>query len=244
MTRLDDMELGGIRCRLFDVSERESVFADNPDYGFRMFCLQAGEQREVLLSARSCLVSFLGNPCNVQVTGLSAPFKPGDAVELYPGKATFRASDQTAILLLASQQEGDAGMREPALICRDRQHWTEKPWGYEVWFTREGWTFHLKEIFLKQGTRSSLQYHRQKQETLVLFTGESRLYYKGNARIANDAMDACHVSTHELTPIASLDIPPGTVHRVEAITDLLLYEVATVHPDDIHRIQDDTQRKN
>jgi len=41
-----------------------------------------------------------------------------------------------------------------------------------------------------------------------------------------------------------VDVPPNAVHRVEALTDIVLYETSTPHLDDVIRIQDDAARKN
>ena len=35
---------------------------------------------------------------------------------------------------------------------------------------------------------------------------------------------------------------PGNIHRIQAITDILLYEVSTPHLDDVVRLQDDNKR--
>ena len=39
----------------------------------------------------------------------------------------------------------------------------EKPWGYEKWIAVTD-QYALKEIFLKKGSRCSLQYHNEKEE--------------------------------------------------------------------------------
>jgi hypothetical protein len=37
---------------------------------------------------------------------------------------------------------------------------------------------------------------------------------------------------------------PGILHRLEAITDILLYETSTPHLDDVVRVTDDSKRPN
>ena len=36
-----------------------------------------------------------------------------------------------------------------------------------------------------------------------------------------------------------IDVNPKTIHRIEAITDLILFETSTPHLDDVIRLQDD-----
>ena len=40
----------------------------------------------------------------------------------------------------------------------------------------------------------------------------------------------------------AVNVPKHTVHRIEAQSDLLLYEVSTPQPSDVIRISDDTKR--
>jgi len=39
-----------------------------------------------------------------------------------------------------------------------------------------------------------------------------------------------------------VDVMPLTLHRLEAVTDILLYETSTPHLDDVVRILDDSRR--
>ena len=45
-----------------------------------------------------------------------------------------------------------------------------KPWGHEKWIAsgKPDFKYALKEIFIKKGTRSSLQFHEFKEETKFL----------------------------------------------------------------------------
>jgi mannose-6-phosphate isomerase len=98
-----------------------------------------------------------------------------------------------------------------------------KPWGREIWWAV---TDHYlgKRIEVRAGHALSLQFHRQKVETLYLVSGRARF----------------HVDGEELEPSAgsALTLPPGTVHRIEAVDDVVLFEVSTPHPDDVVRIDD------
>ncbi|HKP52149.1 MAG TPA: cupin domain-containing protein [Chloroflexia bacterium] len=103
----------------------------------------------------------------------------------------------------------------------------EKPWGREIWYAH---TEHYagKVLHVKAGHRLSLQKHRVKEETLYLLSGKVRLTY-------GDAI-------HDWRPGQFVHIPPGTVHRFEAIEDAVLLEVSTPFLEDVVRLEDDYAR--
>jgi len=118
----------------------------------------------------------------------------------------------------------------------------EKPWGYEVWITGEHPQYCLKKIFIKKGTRTSLQYHNQKRETNVLFEGTARLHYKKDSEVPNDHVEEINIGVQDLENISVIDVFPHTVHRIEAVSNILLYEASTPQLDDVVRISDDSNR--
>ncbi len=118
----------------------------------------------------------------------------------------------------------------------------EKPWGYEIWITGEHPQYCLKKIFIKKGTRTSLQYHNQKRETNVLFDGTAKLHYKKEASVSLQEVREADIVSCDLQSTSVIDVFPLTIHRLEAVTDILLYEASTPHLDDVVRITDDTNR--
>ena len=54
-----------------------------------------------------------------------------------------------------------------------------KPWGYEKWIApgKPNFKYALKEIYLKKGKKSSLQFHKKKEETNYILSGEGILHY-------------------------------------------------------------------
>jgi len=104
----------------------------------------------------------------------------------------------------------------------------DKPWGYElIWAHTPDYVGKL--LHVTAGEALSLQYHEVKDETIFLFSGEMRFW-------AGPSADAL-----ELVPLAegeSFRVKPGTVHRMEAVTDCDILEASTPHLDDVVRIQD------
>ncbi len=99
----------------------------------------------------------------------------------------------------------------------------EKPWGYEKWlaYCKE---YVMKEIFIKKGFKTSLQYHNFKKETNYLFSGKIKLTL---GEFVTDAVQGTVV-----------DILPGKLHRIEASEDSLIFEVSTYHLNDVIRCED------
>jgi mannose-6-phosphate isomerase-like protein (cupin superfamily) len=104
-----------------------------------------------------------------------------------------------------------------------------KPWGFE-WWLEENNDYCYKRIFIKAGFRTSLQYHKFKKETNYVISGK--------ARVLLDEI------WYEVKENDYFTIEPGIVHRVEAITDLILQETSTKHTEDVIRLEDDFNRKN
>ena len=104
----------------------------------------------------------------------------------------------------------------------------EKPWGYEIWWAHTD-KYVGKILSVNKGSRLSLQYHVAKDETLMVLSG-----------IADITVGD---SVYEVTPTSgSIRITPNTVHRIEAVTDVILVEVSTPEIEDVVRVEDDYDR--
>ncbi len=103
----------------------------------------------------------------------------------------------------------------------------EKPWGEEVWFADTP-LYCGKILSIKAGMRLSRHYHAVKDEVLHLLSG--RLLVELDTQ------------SFELSAGQSLHVSPGMIHRFEAITDCVLLEASTPHPDERVRVEDDYGR--
>ena len=111
----------------------------------------------------------------------------------------------------------------------------EKPWGIEFWLEQND-KYVFKMIFIEAGCKLSKQYHKQKHETMMFVGGESILTigdttYKPPAYVDEKNLDK-----------KIFVIPPNTIHRIEAITPTIIYEVSTPEVDDVVRLEDDYGR--
>jgi quercetin dioxygenase-like cupin family protein len=109
----------------------------------------------------------------------------------------------------------------------------DKPWGYEeIWAETPAYVG--KVLVLRQGARLSLQYHRVKEETIFVERGRIR---------CQTGPDEGNLQAAVLEPGGTLHIPPGTVHRFEALENARLFEVSTPQQEDVVRLADDFGRE-
>jgi mannose-6-phosphate isomerase-like protein (cupin superfamily) len=108
----------------------------------------------------------------------------------------------------------------------------EKPWGHELILERNE-DFVIKRILLLAGHRSSLQRHDRKREWVRVEDGTIEL---------TSGTDLQTLQTQRLEAGDVYRVPPGTIHRVLAVDDATILEVATPGDDDIVRFDDDYGR--
>ena len=105
----------------------------------------------------------------------------------------------------------------------------EKPWGYElIWAKADRYVG--KILHIKAGHQLSLQYHREKEETIFLSRGRMKFLFEekqgqGLKEILMEPGDAHHV-------------PPHSTHRMIAVEDCDVFEVSTPQLDDVVRLED------
>jgi len=109
-----------------------------------------------------------------------------------------------------------------------------KHWGDERWLVPEGSAFGFKVITVLAGNKTSLQYHRDKEEANLVLSGQGRLHLAESV--------GAQLTVYRLVPGQIAHICPGVVHRIEAVTDLVIIEVSTPELDDVIRLEDDMNR--
>lgn len=104
----------------------------------------------------------------------------------------------------------------------------EKPWGYEIWWAQTE-RYVGKILHIQAGEALSLQFHRVKDETLLIHKGRLRLefFHEGQPP-----------QTRELAPGETFHIPPTLRHRMTAIEDCDVFEVSTPEVEDVVRLED------
>lgn len=102
-----------------------------------------------------------------------------------------------------------------------------KEWGTELLVAH---TAHYtgKVMHMRAGASGPLQYHEQKDETFYLVSGRANVTFDVDGQLVTRRMRAGE----------SYHIPPGTVHRVAAVTDCVMFEASTPHFEDRVNVED------
>ena len=103
----------------------------------------------------------------------------------------------------------------------------DKPWGYELHWAKTD-RYVGKIIHIDKGHALSLQYHNQKDETIMLLSGKLLFEIQENGQLVK----------YEIAPGRRFHVTPGTVHRMTAIEDCDVVEVSTPELDDVVRLED------
>ena len=104
----------------------------------------------------------------------------------------------------------------------------EKPWGYElIWAHAEEYVG--KILHVNSGEALSLQYHEVKDETIFLLSGEM-VFWAGSSM---EELEEVSLKAGE-----AFRVRPGTIHRMQAVTDCDILEASTPHLEDVVRLED------
>jgi mannose-6-phosphate isomerase-like protein (cupin superfamily) len=101
-------------------------------------------------------------------------------------------------------------------------------WGREILIAHSPGKYTGKLLLMNAGAKGGLQRHHLKDETSYIYSGEAMLTY--------DPGDGVLVEK-KLVAGESVRFPPGCVHRVEAITDCVIFEASTPHFNDRVRME-------
>ena len=104
----------------------------------------------------------------------------------------------------------------------------DKPWGHElIWARTERYVG--KILHIRAGEALSLQYHREKDETIMVLTGRLAFEYFADGEAP---------TRQELGPREPFHVTPGLRHRMTALEDTDVVEVSTTELDDVVRLED------
>ena len=110
----------------------------------------------------------------------------------------------------------------------------DKPLGHElIWATTDKYVGKILNI--KSGHRLSLQFHRIKDETIIVKSGTLLLEYGQSTDFLTSLV---------LNEGQSFHIRTGLIHRMSGVTDVEVIEVSTPELFDVVRLEDDYNRKD
>jgi mannose-6-phosphate isomerase len=108
----------------------------------------------------------------------------------------------------------------------------DKPWGYELIFAAVSGKYAGKVIHVNRGHALGLQYHRRKEETISILSGEALVEYGSSAD---------QLTSRRLHAADTIHFLPGVLHRITAVSDLDFAEASTADPgwrEDVVRLED------
>lgn len=183
-----------------------------------------------------CLYNLGKNEYNLEYKQLQK-YILNDIVISKNCKASIQSKKSTRLLYCGKKSKN----KTPKIIFKKRNaiYKVNKPWGYELWINKGSKKFCFKEIFIKKGFKTSLQFHKFKTETNFIYNGKCKLYYSLNKP---KNFNPENIKTKNLSKFHSIFVKSNTIHRIEALTNLKLYEVSTPNLSDVIRLNDDTNR--
>jgi mannose-6-phosphate isomerase-like protein (cupin superfamily) len=134
------------------------------------------------------------------------------------------------VIVTSTQNGTDAASVPQAEVYRAARQ--DKPWGHELIFAAIAGKYIGKIIHVNAGHSLSLQYHREKEETISVMSGEALIQYGPSADRLSDQQFAAGDTIH---------LPPGVLHRITALSDLEFAEASTANPgwrEDVVRLED------
>ena len=108
----------------------------------------------------------------------------------------------------------------------------DKPWGHEIVFAAAEGKYAGKVITVRAGHSLSLQFHREKEETISVLAGTARVEHGPEAEL---------LVVEEFGPGDTIHLTPGTVHRITAIDEVTFVECSTAAAgwrEDVVRLED------
>ena len=132
-------------------------------------------------------------------------------------------------------------MRAPKHAWVTKSSLEEKPWGSaQVW--NSNCEFHGKVITIRKGSRTSLKYHRIKNEFFLVLNGLVKITF-GNSRTL-EKPEKYPWSERILSPGDVFNVQSECPYRLEALEESMIVEIGDKENDPPVRIEDDYGRAN
>lgn len=238
------MELGGniVKSGINFPKSGQLILGEDP---YIYYCYVTKKEDEISLSLLNSFTVFVlktKKDSIVYIRGKERCISKGDVIQVEAETLHLNIKNGPITLLISGTKEFHPVARGIQVTESKYIYKVNKPWGHELWLNEQHPCYALKEIFIKKGTKTSLQYHNFKRETNLLIDGTAKLHFKKDQNIKNENVSIKDISQSQLTNISTIDVVPKILHRLEAVTDILLYETSTPHLDDVIRVLDDTNR--
>ena len=126
-------------------------------------------------------------------------------------------------------------------ISRNKNEPAEKPWGFEKsWSSFDG--IHGKTLFIREGFRTSLKYHRMKSEVLTVRIGRVEVEYGDELTLDDPLGHPMQKSIMEQGDV--LFVQSGSPYRIKALENSEIIEIGNNVNDKPVRVEDDYGRES
>jgi mannose-6-phosphate isomerase len=236
------MDYGGNRVSSFSTSQSQILHSEEKSYHYEYKILKKGQEADFSFLKSCTIYIFEKEPvARLCINEQLLDVEVGDVFTSENYSLKFSVEHGNLHFFVAGTQ---STLVEKVLFTHqkhDEIYFVSKPWGYEMWLNQVNPNFAFKKIKINKDRRTSLQYHEFKQETNVLVDGDASLYFnRGEVELAERSN--IDIQSVDLKGQNVVDVTPMIIHRLEARTDLTLFEVSTPHLDDVIRLNDDTNR--
>lgn len=155
----------------------------------------------------------------------------GDSIHVPPAVTHEEEAITDCVIFETSADETNANAIKTTINFFKPEDVGPRIWGREILISHVPRLFTGKLLLRKSdgGKKRSLQYHRVKNESDYMYSGEMWLYYideEGKVQRKKVSAGEC------------VHIPPGAVHSEEAITDCVIFETSNPVFNDRVRVND------
>ena len=236
----------GLTLEACNTNENPITLADIPEFFLSLLTLNNGDTYLYDKKKFFSIYFPFSNNIGSVITVNQYEIKPGDSLNLANFPLVIKAITGKCHLIVSGFNKLLIKNNEATSISLLKQseiYKVSKPWGHELWLNNNFGSdyYSFKEVFIKQGFQTSLQYHEKKIECALLYEGRCKVFFgsliEEDRQIAKDSL-----SFKILNPYSKIFIQPLTTHRMNALSDMYHYEISTPELDDVIRLSDDTNR--
>jgi len=220
------------------------IFSD-AKYKYSFYILKRGEVLNINLNYFSIYILKKNKNVKLTINEKLIKIEKEDCINFYNHpKNEIKSTSGIVKILVSGVKKKTNEKKHYKIIKKTEIYEVQKPWGNEKWINGRGKFYAFKKIFLKKNFKTSLQYHNYKMETNLLMSGVANLVYKKSRNIENKLVKANDLGVKKINAIASIFVEPKVLHRIQAISNITLFETSTPHLDDVVRVSDDQNRVN
>ena len=161
MASVFEKELGGNIIRKLNLSSGYHKLSEEMPYDY--YYLDISNDMHEISHLKSFTI-FIYDDCgsNISINAFSN-LQSGDCAQFERVEAKITIKNGRGIFLVAGTKSSSVEKASVKLTKYKDIYKVNKPWGHELWINGEHPDYALKEIFLKSGNKTSLQYHQFKK---------------------------------------------------------------------------------